>query len=144
MERLFTATPLVNLLSSLPVRSPRKQLQLWTAQKDMHILASRLLCRLGRGITKAQAKRLATLSITYEVLVQLRTEPRQMSSVTHFGAGESTASHSGRSSPPSFTILNRLWFFYARALPLVVGSTRPSCLLPAFLKATTFHKRIHP
>ena len=65
-------TPLVNLLSSLPVRSPKSVIDAWCAQKKKHTRNTKLLVSLGRKITANQAQRLDSLSLSYEALVELR------------------------------------------------------------------------
>ena len=72
MEEVFTATAVVDLLSTLPKRSAKVQIQCWNTQKEQRRRTSTLLYSLGRQITAAQAKRLDTLSLSYEVLCELR------------------------------------------------------------------------
>ena len=62
-------TPLVNLLSSLPVRSPKSVIDAWCAQKKKHTRNAKLLVSLGRKITANQAQRLDSLSLSYEALL---------------------------------------------------------------------------
>lgn len=72
MEELFTATPIVELLGTLPKRSAKVQIQCWNTMKEQRRRTSALLYSLGRQVTAAQAKRLDALSLTYEVLCELR------------------------------------------------------------------------
>ena len=72
MEELFMWTDVVDLLSSLPKRSPTEQIQCWKVQKEQHRRTSSLLRSLGRQITAAQAKRLDALNLSYEVLREIR------------------------------------------------------------------------
>ena len=70
MAEVFTNSPLVELLSSLPSRSPRTQVDIWNAQKATHSRSSQLMSSLGRTITMAQAKR---LGLSHESLCQIRS-----------------------------------------------------------------------
>ena len=72
IEELFTATAKVDLLSTLPKRSPKVQLQCWTTMKEQRQRTSAFLYSLGRQITAAQAKSLDALNLSYEVLCELR------------------------------------------------------------------------
>ena len=71
MEELFTNTALVDLLTSLPKRSPTQQLNLWMSQKDQRLRTSSLLYSLGRQITATQAKRLDSLGLSHDVLREI-------------------------------------------------------------------------
>ena len=72
LERLFTDTPLQELLPRLPSRTASSQLHIWTRQKNQHGRCSFLLRALGKKITSAQAKRLDDLGLTYDELRFLR------------------------------------------------------------------------
>lgn len=72
MEELFTATVIVDLLSTLPKRSANVQIQCWNTQKEQRGRTRALLYSLGQQITAAQVKRLDTLRLSYEVLYNLR------------------------------------------------------------------------
>ena len=63
---------LVDLLSSIPTRPARQQLQLWLVQKEQRRRTSTLLHSLGRRVTPAQAKRLDVLDLSYPVLCEIR------------------------------------------------------------------------
>ena len=56
MERIIVKTGLVDLLSSLPVRSPAQQLDAWATQKNTHNCVIQILTSLGKQITNVQAK----------------------------------------------------------------------------------------
>ena len=66
-------TGLVDLLSSLPVRSTSQQLGAWAAQKNTHNRVTQLLTSLGKRVTNAQAKRLNQLGLSFETLQELRS-----------------------------------------------------------------------
>ena len=72
MVELFTETALGELLASLPSRGARQQLKLWRTQKDQRERISGLLHSLGKGVTAAQAKRLYTLGLFHQALVDIR------------------------------------------------------------------------
>ena len=72
MAELFTETALGELLASLPSRGARQQLKLWRTQKDQRERISGLLHSLGKGVTAAQAKRLYTLGLSRQALVDIR------------------------------------------------------------------------
>ena len=76
LERIIVKTPLVSLLSSLPCKSPEKQIGAWCAQKDLRSRSTRLLSSLGKKITATQAKRLDSLSLSYEALIELRASSK--------------------------------------------------------------------
>ena len=76
MERIIVKTGLVDLLSSLPVRSPAQQLDAWATQKNTHNCVIQILTSLGKQITNVQAKRLNELGLSCEVLRDLRTSCR--------------------------------------------------------------------
>ena len=71
LVELFTQTALVDLLSSVPTRTTRQQLLLWRTQKEERGCTCLLLQALGKRVTVPQAKRLATLHLTYPVLRQI-------------------------------------------------------------------------
>ena len=72
LEEVFMGTRLVDLLSSLPTRPARQQVELWRVQKGQRTRTTRLLHSLGNRITAAQAKRLDTLGLSHTVLCELR------------------------------------------------------------------------
>ena len=72
LERIFTDTPLQELLPRLPSRTASSQLHIWTRQKNQHGRCSFLLRALGKKITSAQVKRLDDLGLTYDKLRFLR------------------------------------------------------------------------
>ena len=55
---------------------PQKQIGAWCAQKDLHSRSTRLLSSLGKKITATQAKRLDSLSLSYEALIELRASSK--------------------------------------------------------------------
>ena len=61
-------TGLVDLLSTLPIRSPAQQLGAWATQKNTHNRVTQILSALGKRVTNAQAKRLNELGLSFEVL----------------------------------------------------------------------------
>ena len=63
---------LVDLLSSIPTRPARQQLQLWRVQKEQRRRTSTLLHTPGRRVTAAQAMRLDVLDLSYPVLCEIR------------------------------------------------------------------------
>ena len=65
-------TPLVHLLSSLPIRSPGLQIQLWSDQQADYSRYCSLKHALGKEVTSQQVKRLNSLGLSYENLVSLR------------------------------------------------------------------------
>jgi len=71
-SQIFMSTRLVDLLSSLPTRPARQQVELWRVQKGQRTRTTRLLHSLGNRITAAQAKRLDTLGLPHTVLCELR------------------------------------------------------------------------
>lgn len=73
MERIMVKTGLVDLLSSLPVRSPAQQLRAWATQKNTHHRVTQILSVLGKKVTYAQARRLNDLGLSCEDLQDLRT-----------------------------------------------------------------------
>ena len=73
MERIMVKTDLVDLLSTLPVRSPSQQLGAWATQKNTHNRITQILTALGKRITNAQARRLNDLGLSYEALQDLRS-----------------------------------------------------------------------
>lgn len=76
MERIMLKTGLVDLLSSLPVRSPSQQLGAWATQKNTHNRVTQLLTSLGKQITNAQARRLNELGLSFEALQDLRSSAK--------------------------------------------------------------------
>ena len=72
MEELFTEKSLVDLLTSLPLRSVKQQLQLWNTQKEQRRRTSNILYSLGRQITSPQAKRLDELHLSVSALCEIR------------------------------------------------------------------------
>lgn len=72
MVEIFQQTDLAGLISSLPTRTTQRQLKLWHLQKGQHIRTTRLIQSLGKGVTAAQAKRLDTLGLHYDVLCRMR------------------------------------------------------------------------
>ena len=72
----MTKTGLVDLLSSLPFRSPSQQLGAWATQKNTHDRITQILTSLGKRVTNAQAKRLNDLGLTYDSLQDLRSSCR--------------------------------------------------------------------
>lgn len=76
MVKIMLKTGLVNLLSSLQVRSPSQQLGAWATQKNTHNRVTQLLTSLGKRITNAQAKRLNELGLSYEALQDLRSSTK--------------------------------------------------------------------
>ena len=76
MERIMTKTDLVDLLSSLPIRSPIQQLGAWATQKNRHHRVTDILSSLGKGITNSQAQRLNALGLSYEALCDLRSSSK--------------------------------------------------------------------
>ena len=72
MEEIFTSQAIVDLMSSLPKRSPRQQLQLWNSQKEQRRRTSGILLSLGRQITQQQAKRLDELNLSFPALCNIR------------------------------------------------------------------------
>ena len=72
MKEVFTHPSLVECLGSLDIRPPEKQLKLWTEQKLAHQQTSSLTASL--GLTAMQARKLVTLGISYEVLMNIRKE----------------------------------------------------------------------
>ena len=73
LVELFTQTALVDLLSSVPIRTARQQLLIWRTQKEERGRTCSLLQALGKRVTVPQAKRLDTLHLTYPVLRQIRS-----------------------------------------------------------------------
>jgi len=80
LEEVFMSTRLVDLLSSLPTRPARQQVELWGVQKGQRTRTTRFLHSLGNRITAAQAKRLDTLGLSHIVLCKLRAAQTQKSS----------------------------------------------------------------
>ena len=57
MEAVMTHPSLVSCLTNLPIRSPKRQIELWSTQKAVH--QQSLVKALGKPtISKAQAKKL--------------------------------------------------------------------------------------
>ena len=73
MEKILTKTELVDVLSSLPIRSPSQQLGAWATQKNTHDRITKILTSLGKNVTNAQAQRLNALGLSYEALQDLRS-----------------------------------------------------------------------
>ena len=69
-------TGLVDLLSTLPIRSPAQQLGAWATQKNTHNRVTQILSSLGKRVTNAQAKRLNELGLSFEVLQDLRSSSK--------------------------------------------------------------------
>ena len=76
MEKILVKTELVDLLSTLPVRSPAQQLDAWVTQKTTHNRVTQILSSLGKRITNAQAKRLDELGLPFEALQDLRSSSK--------------------------------------------------------------------
>ena len=75
MVAVMTDPLLVGCLTRIPIRSPTRQLDLWTKQKELFQRATALIKSLGKpSITSAQAKRLDSLKLGYGDLVKLRSE----------------------------------------------------------------------
>lgn len=73
MEEILTHPSLIRCLSSLSIRTPGKQVSQWIQQKRAHIRSTTLLKSLGRKcITPAQAKRLDSLGLGLQKLLELR------------------------------------------------------------------------
>ena len=72
MERLFVSTPLVGLLSTLPMRSGVQQIELWQTQQAQHGRCMQLLGALGKKITAAQARRLDIIGLSFDAMQHLR------------------------------------------------------------------------
>lgn len=77
LEKVITHPSLVHCLSSLPIRSPKTQQQMWMKQKRAFKRTSSLIRSLGKpAITAAQAKRLDDLGLGYEDLTTLYRESK--------------------------------------------------------------------
>ncbi len=63
---------LVSCLTNLPIRSPKRQIELWSTQKAVHQQSASLVKAL--GISKAQAKKLGELGLGIAALKTLRTD----------------------------------------------------------------------
>ena len=73
MEAVMTHQSLISCPPNLPVRSAKKQMELWTSQKQRFHQADALIRSLGKpSITAAQAKRLIQLGLEHSALVTLR------------------------------------------------------------------------
>ena len=76
MEKILVKTELVDLLTTLPVRSPAQQLGAWATQKNTHTRVTQLLSSLGKRVTNAQAKRLNELGLSFAALQDLRSSSK--------------------------------------------------------------------
>ena len=70
MERLFTNTPLVSLLSSLTIWNIQKLTQEWNNKVQKYYRIQQLVKGFKLDTTKAMANRLELLGLTYEFLKQ--------------------------------------------------------------------------
>ncbi len=72
MEAVMTHPLLASSLTKIPVRSAKKQLELWSSQKQAHLRCDTLIRALGKpSITVSQAKKLDQLGLSYKGLVTL-------------------------------------------------------------------------
>ncbi len=75
MEAVMTHPSLVSCLTNLPIRSPKRQIELWSTQKAVHQQSASLVKALGKPtISKAQAKKLGELGLGIATLKTLRTD----------------------------------------------------------------------
>ena len=75
MEAVMTHHSLISCLTNLPIRSAKKQMELWTSQKQRFHRSDALIRSLGKpSITAAQAKRLVQLGLEHSTLVTLRSK----------------------------------------------------------------------
>ena len=71
----MTHHSLISCLTNLPIRSAKKQMELWTSQKQRFHRSDALIRSLGKpSITAAQAKRLVQLGLEHSTLVTLRSK----------------------------------------------------------------------
>ena len=82
MQKILVKTDLVDLLSTLPLRSPAQQLGAWVTQKTTHHRVTQILSSLGKRVTNAQAKRLNELRLTFEALQDLRSSSKDTEEFT--------------------------------------------------------------
>ena len=76
MEDLFNSTALMDLLITVPKRSPKQQIQLWRTHKDQRLQTRSILHSLGQQITAAQAKRLISLGLSHDILCEIWASSR--------------------------------------------------------------------
>lgn len=77
MERVLTHPSLASCLSELPIRSPLTQKKLWVDQKNLHLRTTRLVRSLGKpAVTSLQAKKLDSLGLGYDELLQLKSRSK--------------------------------------------------------------------
>ena len=78
MERLFTSTLLVSLLSSLTIWSMQKLIQEWNIKEQKNNRIQQLVLGFKQDTTKSMAQRLELLGLSHEYLkVQYEWTPSQ-------------------------------------------------------------------
>lgn len=70
--------PLHDILSTLAIRNPQKQLHLWAIQKQKRQAVQQLLMHFGKKITKAHASQLTKQGITQQTLERWKGEAKDV------------------------------------------------------------------